>query len=420
MQAYIGRQPIYDRNYIVSSYELLYRNSAEASAAVFADEDSATRKVVSDALNVFDFADLTEGKPAYINFTPELILTGFPYALRPEQFIIEIPASMPMDETATDKIAEIKRLGYRLSLRGYTEKTGSRLNKILHLFDYVRLNVREHNRLQLREMCTKIHRGSPAGLIMEQVETEEDFDKVKGMDFAFWQGYLFGRAETKTQHFRLSDSPSGRLFNECLRTELNTFKCCRMIENDPIQTHMFLGYTPLPNLPRNQLYSQVQTIAKPMGDEGMRKWSCLVLLKQGNITISDALPREAYLRGCLMEQLIRRIYTEIKPIQGFYVGVVSLLDQILPVSKEELISELRLDEEAKAALLGEEENEYSDFLQYVDAYEKTLEVPEDIPVRLKISDRQLYALYEECRKETDSAFESLNPFYKIHQGKNTR
>ena len=57
----IGRQPIYSRDFVVSSYEFLYRSNAGVSAAAFGDEDAATRTVVSNAINLFGLSELTDG-----------------------------------------------------------------------------------------------------------------------------------------------------------------------------------------------------------------------------------------------------------------------------------------------------------------------------------------------------------------------
>ena len=400
----------------MSSYELLYRSNAGISAAAFADENAATRTVVSNAISVFGLRELTGGAPAYVNFTRDLIMTNLAYMARPDQMIVEVPGGMSIDDRLTDRLYELKNMGYRLSLGGYTQRNAQlKFNNIVHLFDFVRLNVRLHNRLQLRDLVSNIRRRSAADLIMEQVESEADYDKVKDMDFLLWQGYFFERPSSITKKIDLEESSYGRLFNECVRPDFDFEICGALIEGDPMLTHMLLGSTPRPNTNRLRRMQDIQRAMMPMGTNGMRKWICLVLLKNINVGESDALPHKAYTRGEFLSRVIEASATDLSAYNGFLLGVFSLLDEIMGISKEELLSAFHVPEGLKAALMGEK-NEYFEFLRCARTYEKTYRFPDDAKIRTQLSAAKLNMLYEECEKSTDRAWDTINPFIKFYTG----
>ncbi|NIV33944.1 MAG: diguanylate phosphodiesterase, partial [Anaerolineae bacterium] len=67
-EAYIGRQPIYDRNLNIHAYELLYR-TGEVNGAQVANGDQATSTVVMNALLDIGLENLIGEHRAFINFT---------------------------------------------------------------------------------------------------------------------------------------------------------------------------------------------------------------------------------------------------------------------------------------------------------------------------------------------------------------
>ncbi len=90
--------------------------------------------------------------------------------------------------------------------------------------------------------------------------------------------------------------------------------------------------------------------------------------------------------------------------EGFLLGMFSLLDQIMGAQMEDILRDLELDPAVKAALLGEEENLFSDFFQYALVYEmrdRRLWLPD---IRLHINSEQVEKLYQSCAREADALF----------------
>ena len=407
MYAYIGRQAIYNTVFNVAGYELLYRRNEQVGAATGMDGDEMTKSVLLDAVNVFGIKNLTNGLPAYINFTRNLIMDDFAYLFDPNEIVVEVPAEVFVNEALANKLSGLQRAGYRLSLNSYSEQNGRlKFDQIINSFDVIRIKTGGKNKLQLKDMLQRL-RMCRAQLLAERVETEEEFEMVQSLKFTLFQGYFFERPDTVTKQVSLTATPYGKMLLELMKPYPNFEMCCRIVEADSMLTHLFLRHVlKTTRYARENLALEIRRAMTTIGLEGIRNWTTVQFLKQVNIANSDEQARRAYLRARFIERLIMNADTTIQKEQGFYMGMVSLLDQVTGSKLEAILSELHLCAEAEAALRGRGQNEYSKFLQYAVAYDHASGSMHFPDIGLYIEDRYVSGLYMECMEETDRAFAS--------------
>lgn len=405
MYAYIGRQAIYNTVFNVAGYELLYRrNNQVGAAATGMDGDEMTKSVLLDAVNVFGIKNLTNGLPAYINFTRNLIMDDFAFLFNPNDIIVEVPAEVFVNEALAIKLSGLQRAGYRLSLNSYSEQNGRlKFDQIINSFDVIRIKTGGKNKLQLKDMLQRL-RGCRAQLLAERVETEEEFEMVQSLKFTLFQGYFFERPDTVTKQVALTATPYGKMLVELMKPYPNFEMCCRIVESDSMLTHMFLRYVLKARYARENVSMEIRRSMTMLGLEGIRNWTVVQFLKQVNIANSDEQARRAYLRARFIERLILNADTTIIKEQGFYMGLLSMLDQVTGTPLDTILAELRLCPEAEAALRGTAQNEYYKFLQYALAYDQASGSMQFPNIGLYIEDRYVSGLYMECMEETDKAF----------------
>ena len=140
LEAYLARQPIFDTNYQVQGYELLYRDAQNQTKAEFVDGDQATRCLLSDAITLFGLPNLTNSKPAFINFTENLILSGYVYLTRPEEVVIELLENITVSDRMIEKLREMKERGYIIALDDYDQN--SRFDPIMPYIDIIKVDLR--------------------------------------------------------------------------------------------------------------------------------------------------------------------------------------------------------------------------------------------------------------------------------------
>ena len=404
--AYIGRQAIYNPVFNVAGYELLYRRNNQVGVAAGMDGDEMTKSVLLDAVNVFGIKNLTNGLPAYINFTRNLIMDDFAYLFDPNEIIVEVPAEVFVNEQLANKLSGLQRAGYRLSLNSYSEQNGRlKFDQIINSFDVIRIKTGGKNKLQLKDMLQRL-RMCRAQLLAERVETEEEFEMVQSLKFTLFQGYFFERPDTVAKQVSLTATPYGKMLVELMKPYPNFEVCCRIVEGNSVLTHLFLHhvYKGPRVYARESMALEIRRAMTMIGLEGIRNWTAVQFLKQVNIANSDEQARRAYLRARFIERLIMNADTTIQKEQGFYMGMISLLDQVTGTSVGTILTELRLCPEAEAALRGRGQNEYAKFLQYAVAYDQASGSMHFPDIKLQIEDRFVSGLYMECMEETDRVF----------------
>lgn len=153
MYAYIARQPIFDRNKQVHGYELLYRDGKSGNMANISDGDQATRYLLSDALMLFGLPRLTNGHPAYVNFTENLIRTDFAYLAKPKEIIVELLEYIQVDEAMVEKLKDMKKAGYTLAMDDYGGNP--RFDPLLPLMDVIKVDFRQTTPWQQQGLAKK-------------------------------------------------------------------------------------------------------------------------------------------------------------------------------------------------------------------------------------------------------------------------
>jgi len=400
--AYIARQPIYDKNQNVAGYELLYRDAIEENAARFPDGDEATRGVLADAVTIFGIPNLTDGKPAYINFTKNLLMDDFALLADPRQVVVEVLGDVAVDDALAAKLQKLREVGYTLALEGYDGS--ARFDPILPLVHIARVDMRRISPEQLRDVSQK---ANGIKILAEKIENQEDLDRASRFGAQLFQGYFFAKPKRMSRHVpSLAAATYGRLLNETLQPVVDYDVCTQIIRSDVTLTYMFMRQIQTANYYRGRLIDDLKQGVVMMGEDELRRWVCLVMVRQHNITHSDELPRRAFLRGLFTQRLMERSSFQLDSRQGFLMGMFSLLDRVLGIELHLLLKDLNLDPEVKTALLGGSENPYSLFLQFAVVYEMASERLTLPDVGLK-KDENVSKLYMECVAESDAAFQRI-------------
>lgn len=402
MFAYIARQPILDGGRETVGYELLPRNGGAAGGR---DGDAAARKVLSDAVTVFGLSKLTGGKPAYMSFTKDLLLNDFARLVDPEEVVIEVPESVELDGALTEKLRELKKDGYTLALSNYTGD--EKFDSVMPLFQTVKVDFRATTGV-MRKLLVRTLVGNQTQLLAEKVETAEEFDGAVELGFRLFQGGVFGQPSHLSKRIpSLAASSYGRLMNELLQESVDFNACCEVIGADVVLTYLLLRQIQTARYYRGNLITEIRQALVMMGTEQLRRWICLVMTRQGGAAHSDELAQKAYLWGRFIEKLMENARDAPDRKEGFLLGMFSLLDQVMETSMEDLLRDLELKPEIKAALLGQEENDYSKFLQYAMIYEMRNERLLFPDIRLKIGPEKVTELYEQCAADTEKAFSGV-------------
>lgn len=402
MYAYIARQPIFDRNKQVHGYELLYRDGKSGNAANISDGDQATRYLLSDAIMLFGLPQLTNGHPAYVNFTENLIRTDFVYLAKPKDIIVELLEDIQVDDALVEKLKALKKAGYTLAMDDYNGHP--RFDPLLPLVDVVKVDFRQATPERQQGLAEKFKK-TRVHLLAEKVETVEEFDAARDMGYALFQGYFFEKPKILNKKFpSVAATTCGRMIVELQRKTVDFNACAWIVHSDAYMTYMLLQRVRTLHFYRGNLISGIKNSLVMLGEEELRRWTLLLMARQYNVTYTEELPRQAYLRALFLERLMQSTPKAPRGEQGFLLGMFSLMDKILGMPMADVLKDIPLEPALKAALLGREDNQFSKFLQFAIMYEKAdlnLILPE---IGLPIDGDQVARLYMECMGDADRTF----------------
>ena len=115
----VGRQPILDKKENLFAYELLFRSSDKNEIT---DGEQATANVITNSLESIGLLNLTQNKPAFINFTTKMIKSKIPGILSSESIYIEILEDVKVDQEIVEICRELKREGFKIVLDDFVFK----------------------------------------------------------------------------------------------------------------------------------------------------------------------------------------------------------------------------------------------------------------------------------------------------------
>ncbi|MCC7132309.1 MAG: EAL domain-containing protein, partial [Gemmatimonadales bacterium] len=204
---FIARQPIFDRQELVSGYEILFRSGPENRFEA-RDVDLAAHQGLERTVMSFGFDDLTNGKLAFVNLSRRVLLTELYALLPPNRSVVELLETIEPDAEVIAACHRLKGQGYRLALDDFTYRPG--FDPLLELADIVKIDFRDPA-ARTAEAIERAGRHG-AALLAEKIETQDERLEAERSGFELFQGYYYCRPEmlknrapspTKTNYLRL-------------------------------------------------------------------------------------------------------------------------------------------------------------------------------------------------------------------------
>jgi c-di-GMP-related signal transduction protein len=349
---FVARQPIFDRSRRAVAYELLFRDGRGGSAA-FTDGDRATRDVVSHSYLTIGLDRLTGGRPAYINFTRDLLLRQTAALLPKELTVIEILEDVPPDPEVLSALRSLKRQGYVLALDDFVCQEGRK--EFLDVVDIVKMDFHAAGAAQRSGEIAALRglHGGRLRLLAEKVEDYSEFRQAMEAGFDFFQGYFFSRPEVISGKVIPGNRIAHlRLLHSIQEPSLDFKSLEGVIKTDLALTTKLLRFINAAAFPwAHEIVSLRQALVL-LGEDQVRRWVALAMISDLASEKPMELAMLSSVRGRLCEQLASAV-TGIRPLDAFLVGAFSLLDALLDTPMDRVLAQVPLPPEAHAALSGE-------------------------------------------------------------------
>jgi EAL and modified HD-GYP domain-containing signal transduction protein len=343
---FVGRQPIYTPQLDVFAYELLSR-SGDVQHACITDGNQATACLLVNTFLELGLNTLVGSKPAFVNFTRDLLVEHFPLILPADRVVLEVLEDVDVDADLIKALASLSAQGYTIALDDFIYQP--HLQPLVELASIIKIDVLAFDRPTL-EQHVALLRHYEVHLLAEKVETQDDFLYCKSLGFDYFQGYFLCRPDI----LKGQRSPTHRMLILELLAKIQhpdtTFhELDAVISRDVSLIYKVLRVA---NTAFYAPYRKVESIQQALRLVGLRFLTNMVsLFLLANI---DDKPHEllvtAMVRAKMCEYLAQRL-RQGNSATAFTVGLLSVLDAFMDRPMPELLTALPLADDIVQALL---------------------------------------------------------------------
>ena len=367
MYFYAARQPILDKEKKLVGYELLFRDGVD-NVFPEIDGDEATSRLIEGSQFNFGLDDLTDNKPAYINFTLETLQKGYPLLLGKDQIVVEILETIQPGKRLLAVVKDLKEKGYTLALDDYIHQPVWR--HFYPFIDIIKIDFLTCTKESIQEVIEAIKPFPQIQLLAEKVETYEKYQLAVDMGFSYFQGFFFSKPEmVQSKTLPPSEMALAELLYETSSVDVNLKKITEVFERDVNLSYKLLRYSNSAAFKRRAEISTIKQALIVLGNEEIKRFLSLLFAAQ----VAADKPAEL-----IRLSLTRARFTELLAIShgqlrdtgmAFLTGMMSLMDAILDEDMPSGMKKLPLSNDIKAALL-DEEGQLAVYLRLVKQYEQ--------------------------------------------------
>lgn len=357
MDIFVGRQPILDINGNLIGYEVLFRDGENNFVTSIDDGAVATSNVIENTLCNLGMGKVLGDKKGFINFNEKMLMNDTIINNLPKkEIIIEILEDVEINENVVARAKELKIRGYTLALDDF-KRCKDEYKELFEIIDIIKVDILEVDK-ELKTITKKLQTLYPhVKLLAEKVETRDEFEVCKSLGYSYFQGFYFskpviikGKKLSQNQH-TLLNLISLINKNSDINEIVNEFK------QSPKLSYQILNFL---NSSMFSLRKEIQSIRQAivlLGIDALKKWILFLLyLEDGGKSICSESPISQLVltRARTMELLesYRSGSSKKSCEMAFTVGLLSLIDVVLCIPKEEVFENLTISTEIKDAILN--------------------------------------------------------------------
>ncbi len=338
--AFLGRQPILDRNQQLVGYELLYRADAAATEALVTDDDYASLVVVASLLQDLGPDQVLGGKLGFINVGPETLA----------------------------RLEELRRTGYGIAVT--IDSPAVVRQPVFAIATHAKVDLLRVPMEQL-PLVVKLLRaaGGRRMLVAEKVETREQAAACLEHGFDCLQGFYFSRPETlaarKLEPARAAVMQAIKL----LLRNADVIEVDNALKRDVALSVKLLRYMNSAGMGLATKIDSLKHAITLLGYQKLARWLTLLLATtDSKDPTAPLLARTAITRGRLMELLGEGRFDVGQRDNLFIAGTFSLLPAMLMVPMATALEELELPAPVTQGLL-ERSGDFAPYLKLAEAVE---------------------------------------------------
>lgn len=350
---YVARQPIFTPGQAVWGYELLFRGSGESQAANVNDDQLATSQVIADGVTLA-LPGIEKGKRALINFPEGLLLSGAAFALPADVCVVEILETVRPSKLVFDALDKLREAGFTLAMDDYAGE--EELKPFLKHVDILKMDIlaMENDPERIRAATSEV-KGLPLTLLAEKVENKEIFDLCVELGFHLFQGFFFSRPEIiPGKKVSANEAAKLQILKQLSQPDFQLQELADTINTDPSLSYRLFRYINSAGMGLTKKVESVRHATALLGQQKISQWLRAVILS--DLNPSPRAQEVSFL------SLHRAKFMEIvsdatgfggrTPDTFFTLGLFSMLDTLMGMGMEDILTEVPLEQDVADSLLG--------------------------------------------------------------------
>jgi EAL and modified HD-GYP domain-containing signal transduction protein len=349
MYFYAARQPILDIDKNLFAYELLFRDSI-VNVFPGIDGDEATTKMIEASNFNLGISEFTGNKPAFINFTLETLIKGYPETLTTDELVVEILETVKPGKKLLAICKDLHQKGYTIALDDYIHQTvWQHFYPFVHI---IKVDWQTTSVETIKEIKVAIENFPHIKLLAEKVETYEQYNQALELGFELFQGFFFAKPEmVKTKNLSPSQIAMAELLYETSKTEVDLANITAVFEHDVTLSYKLLRYANSAIFKRRAEISTIKQALVTLGSAELKRFLGLMFAANINPEKPSELINSAMARAKFCDLMAKEVNSPIDQAIAFLTGLLSLIDAIVDEDLESILSKLPLAQEIKDTLL---------------------------------------------------------------------
>lgn len=345
-QSYVARQPILDRHRHIAFYELLYRRLPKDDVAQVQENDTATITVLINSLMDIGLDVLAPDYPVLINVTREQILSNRDLILDNKRIGLELLENTPVDACLIEAISELIGKGFTIALDDFIYHHD--YDPLLELVQLVKIDILTLTKSELERQLGLL-RKFPVSVLAEKVETQEQFEYCRSLNFDYYQGFFFAKPKIISgAALRASQLSKLRLLGELQNADISIDRIKNLVDQDVGLSYKLLRYINSAFFSLPKTLTGIREAIMYLGLRAMRVWISMMVVADEDIG-NIAMKQTALQRARFCEALAEKM--GMKELDSYFtVGLFSTLDALLGIPMVEVLERLPLEASLKAAI----------------------------------------------------------------------
>lgn len=340
----VCKQAIYNRDGKIAFYEVFLQDRSTGAYPEGFDPLKAT-SICIDVLTEVGPNKVGNGKLVFVN-VPAIFLEASMFDLLSPQYVgIELVENKRLTNTLLDAIDDLIRRGFKFCIDDFGFEKIDYL-PLLNKCHFVKIDIKNnpYNAEELREVIS-ILKSLKKGIIVKNIETKQEYEKVYELGFEYFQGIYVSRPamvkDTRTMSFLKSTIL--QIYNAIKSKDIR--KVVNVIERDVGVTYKLLKFVNSAYFPKVKEFSNVEDAVVHLGLENVAKFTIVLALSDMFVEESEKeLWKRALFRASLGEKLAEINTKEMKD-KAYLMGLFSLSWEILGQKPEDIAKALLLDKE---------------------------------------------------------------------------